>query len=420
MTAVVDHPPTAVGSGLRSPFGPLAPALTVAAAYVAASLTWVVAGAQLPGGRWLAVHLFTLGLLTNLILAFAEHFGRTLTRTPGSMPAWQLPVVNVGIVATLAGLPGGQRWLTGTGAMILMVVVFASYVRLRRMRRSALGARFGWIVRVHERAHGAFIHGAALGLLMGVGVLDGAWYGSARLAHLHVNLLGWGGLTLLATLVFFGPTMARTRIVTGSDDRAARALRHGATSLTIGVLALLGTGVGGAPSTALRMVSAAGLAVFAWSVVVTCWPVALAARGGARTASRWPVIWLCSWFALVVWVDVAVVATGSWSRLDALGLALLLGVLAQAMLATILHVLPLMVRDDRVRAAARDRLDRAAALRAGLWNLGAAAVVVAALVRGSGPGAALARTGWALVLAAVAWTVVVAAGARTQAVRAGR
>ena len=66
-----------------------------------------------------------------------------------------------------------------------------------------------------------FVHGAILGALLGTGVLTGRWYGAGRIAHLHVNILGWAGLTLLATLVFFGPTMVRTRIRQGADDDAA-------------------------------------------------------------------------------------------------------------------------------------------------------------------------------------------------------
>ena len=65
-----------------------------------------------------------------------------------------------------------------------------------------------------------------------------------RIAHLHVNLL-LGGLTLLATIVFFGPTIARTRIREGADVRAACAVRLGAIGLGVGVAGIVGTGFGG-------------------------------------------------------------------------------------------------------------------------------------------------------------------------------
>ena len=155
----------------RSPFGPAAPAIVAAMAYGVAALVWTVAGSTLPGGRWLAVHIFTLGVLTNLVLVFSEHFGRTLTRTPDRSVRWQMPGVNIGIVLTLAAIPADARWATSVGATVVTAVVLASAVRLRRMRKGAVGARFGWIVRSYEWAHAAFIAGATLGLLMGVGLL---------------------------------------------------------------------------------------------------------------------------------------------------------------------------------------------------------------------------------------------------------
>lgn len=145
----------------------------VALVYAAATLGWVAAGTRLPAGRWPAVHLFTLGVLTNLVLAFSDHFGRALTRTPGTLTRWQPVVLNIGVLAVLAGLPTGATWAVGLGAVVTTGVVTASYLRLRRMRTRAVGARFGWIVRVYERAHGAFVHGAVLGALMGLGLLPG-------------------------------------------------------------------------------------------------------------------------------------------------------------------------------------------------------------------------------------------------------
>lgn len=397
----------------RSPFGTTAPSIAIALAYAVVAVVWMVAGQAWAPGRWIPVHLFTLGVLTNLVLVFTEHFGRTLTRQPERDIHWQPVVLNVGVVALLMGLPMGQRWLVASGATVVTAVVFGSYRRLRAMRKAAVGARFTWIVRMYERAHGAFIHGAALGALMGVGALQGAWYASARTAHLHVNVLGWGGLTLLATLVFFGPTLTRTRIVPGADDRAAQALRHGATGLTIAVLLLLATGLGGTPATVLRLFAAGAMAVFAWATTVTCLPVGQAAHRAKPSATRWPVIAVSAWFPLVVWADVAVIATGQWRFLDALGLAVIVGVLVQA-IATVLTYLAPMLRGRSF--AGRDiviaRLEAGARVRTTAFNLGVASLVLAAALRSDAgvAGAILTRGGWALVVAALAQQLV--AGAR--------
>jgi nitrite reductase (NO-forming) len=257
---------------------------------------------------------------------------------------------------------------------------------------------------MYERAHGAFIHGATLGFLMGVGLLKGTWYVSAREAHLHINVLGWGGLTLLATLVFFGPSIVRTKIVPGADARAARALKHGATGLTVGVLLLLATGVGGTIGTVLRVLAASGIAVYAWAVTVVCTAVGQAARSAKPSAPRWPLLALAVWFPVAVWADVLVVATGQWRFLDALGLAALVGVLGQAIATTLTYLAPMM----RGRSfAARDvilaRLERASTLRAAAFNLGAAAIVLAAAVSSDlgDLGVVLARGGWAVVALAL-------------------
>jgi len=349
----------------RSPFAAVLPAIVVAVGYLGVTIGWVLFGSGLPGGRWFAVHVFTLGVLTNAILAFSDHFARTVTRTPGDGPSgWWLVAANVGILAMLAGLP--TRWLPGLagGAVVVSGVVVANWWRLRGMRRAAVGARFAWIVRVYERAHGAFVHGAVLGALLGVGVVTGPWYGAVRLAHLHAMVLGWGGLTLLATLVFFGPTMARTRIEPGADARAVRALRHGATGLSVATLALIGVGAGGGWGTAARFVATVGLTVHAVAAIVVLAPVATAAWRAKPSGPRGHVIAVAGWFALVVVADVVVVATGSWRWLDAVGLIALAGVLAQAVVTTLLYLGPMFrAGDGALREAVRQRLERGRTVR---------------------------------------------------------
>lgn len=392
----------------RSPFSRAAPTIAVAVAYAIAAVVWATAGSSLPGGRWLAVHLFTLGVLTNLVLVFSDHFGRTVTRSADEAVRSLLVVANAGIPLVLFGVATSNRWAVGAGATVLVGVVFWSYWRLRRMRRAAVGARFAWIARMYERAHGAFIHGAVLGLLMGIGLLPGPWHGAARIAHLHVNVLGWVGLTVLATLVFFGPTMVRTRILEGADQRSASALRHGATAVTVGVLLLLATGIGDELGLILRLASAAALAVFAWSVTVTCTPVASAARRARPSATRWPVVALSVWFPLTAWADVVVIATGAWSFMDSVGVAMFLGVLAQTVSAVLTYIAPML----RGRGfAGRDRLisrfERGAVVRVVAYNVGVMALV-ASTVPVVGGIAGLTRAGWILIVLALAYLLAVA------------
>jgi hypothetical protein len=219
-------------------------------------------------------------------------------------------------------------------------------------------------------------------------------------------------LTLLATVVFFGPTIGRTRIREGADARAARALRLGATTLMIAVLALLGTGFSGAPGTVCRLVAAAGLAVYAWSVVVVCAPV-FHAMLAAGSPGRWPVLATVVWFPLVAWADVAVVATGTWRLLEPLGAAMLFGVLAQAITASLGYLAPQLRPLGPARVAVRERAEARSLERALAWNAGVA-LVVAAAVAGSAASRAwsgVAKTGWTLVFAAALSQVVLVASA---------
>lgn len=391
-----------------SPFAAAAPSILGALVYALAVIVWAVFGQWLPGGRWLAVHLFTLGVLTNLVLTFSEHFGRTVTRTAGERAWWWPLVINAGILSVLVGLPSGQRWLVAVGGTVLVGVVFAAYRRLRRMRRESVGARFAWIARAYERAHGAFIHGAVLGMLIGTGLVSGAWYGGLRTAHLHANVLGWGGITLLATLVFFGPTMARTRIEPGADERAARAVRHGATGLTAAVLLLLPSALPGTIGTVSRIASALALAVLAWATVAVCLPVARAALRAKPTAPRWPLVALCVWFPLMVMADVVVVATGAWRWLDALGAVALIGVLAQAILATLTYLAPMLRgRTPPQRDAVRARLEVGARTRAVVFQVGVVCLVLAAA--GTGGTVPVAGVGWGLLTLVVLGTAVAGA-----------
>lgn len=389
----------------RSPFADVVTSVAVALVFAVACVVWVVAGDGLPGGRWLAVHLFTLGVLSNVVLAFTGHFTDTLTKVPGDGRRGRWVVVfNVGAVAVMVGMVQGWPAVVGVGATVATGAVVGNYLRLRRARRRALGARFAWIVRNYERAHGAFVHGAILGGLLGAGVLAGSWYAAARVAHLHVNLLGWAGVTLLSTLVFFGPTMARTRIEPGADDRAARTIRYGYYAVSTASLALVAGGIGGVAAELLGVLAGLALAGFAWATTSTCRAVSRAVASAKPGAAKPPIAAVCWWLPLLAWADALVVATGSWRLLDALGLALLLGVFLQAVATTLVYLAPMLVadRDDR-RSRLRRALDRYARTRSLVFNGGVAVVVIVAVVGASagGTGAVVVRVGWAALLMAI-------------------
>jgi hypothetical protein len=364
------------------PFGHLRPAVAVAAAYGVAVVAWLAGGDVLPGGRWLAVHLFTLGVLSNLILALTHHFAQTLLKAPpGSAAGRRFVLFNAGALLVLT-FPASWRGPLALGAVLVTAAVFWLYLDLRRMRRRSLGSRFIFVVRAYERACSAFMHGALLGMLLGIGVLGGAWYGAVRLAHLHVQILGWGGLVLLATVVFFGPTVMRTRIEPGADRTAAPALRYGATALTVSVVALIVTGAGDPYALPARLLAAIGLAGYATAATVICLPVLKAARRSGGNVHGRLIGGACVWFPITIWAGVGLVATERWVLLDALGASLLIGVLAQAIIGALGYLAPMVwTGGAQARSAARAQLERLPRVRLAVHNAAALAVVAGVVGR---------------------------------------
>ena len=387
------------------PLRPLLPAVVASGVYAVAALVWIAFGDVLPGGRWVPVHLFTAGVLSNMIVALTHHFAQTLLHTPGrTVRHGRFALLNVGAVLLVAALLLDMPRAFAVGATMLTAAVLWLYVDLRRLRKRSLTGRFTFVVRGYERACGAFVHGAILGALMGVGLFSGGWYGAARLAHLHANVLGWGGLTLLATVVFFGPTVMRTRMENGADAAAMPALRVATTGLTIDALALLLTGGGSVWVLPARLVAAGGLAAYAAGATAVCLPVLRAARRARPSPQAWSLRSACTWMVAAVWADVLVVATGRLRLLDALGAILLVGVLGQAILGAVGYLTPMIKGSGPSgRAVIRQRLDGLPRARLVMLNLGVGLVVIAVWIGDIAgiAGSVLARVGWVLVAVAV-------------------
>ena len=392
-------------------FRPVLGAFATSGCFAVASLVWVLAGSALPGGRWFAVHLFTLGVLTNLIAALMPHFAEALLHGPARSPrrvAGHLIARNAGALAILVGLPTDRTPLVAAGATVLAADILVLYAELRRLRTRALPTPYAFVVRAYERACSAFLHGALLGGLLGAGVLSGTWYASGRIAHLLVLVLGWGGTTLLATLVTFGPGIMHVPMQRGASGTSAAALTRAHYSLTVASLAMLATGFGSVAAGGARGVATVGMIVYAASAYDLCRPVLAAGNRRMCTGVVAFVQSACVWFLVAVYLVTLFVITGRTGLLDAAGVALLVGAFAQSLLSSASHLLPMLWGSDAADRAHRlGALGRLPVARPVLLNSGIFVLVLSALAgpAAGGIGAAAVRIGWVCVALAVVATM---------------
>jgi nitrite reductase (NO-forming) len=346
----------------------------VVLAYLAAGGVVAGLGERATGGRWLALHLVLLGAVSNAIVVWSEHFAAALLHArPASELAagGRLLLLNLGLVAVLIGVPAGRTGLAAAGTGLVAGVVGAHAVVLARWLRGALAARLGVTVWFYLAAAAALLAGVGLGLGLAGGAAGSAdGYRAARLAHAHLNLLGWVGLTVLGTSFTLWPTVLRTRMVAGLD-RAARA-------------ALLGCVAGLAGATAgflagRRALAAAGLATYAAGLVAALVPfTGTLLRRRPHTAASWMLAAGIGWFTASVAADLAaLLAADRLVDLDVRAGRLLVGVVlgftTQVVAGALTYLLPTVLGGGPHGNRRLSRLlELAWPVRVAAWNLGVA------------------------------------------------
>jgi nitrite reductase (NO-forming) len=368
-------------------------ALTVAAA---------PARGALPAPRWLLIHVFLLGAVTNAIVTWTEHFATALLRLP-PQPRWwppaRLAALNAGVAAVLGGVAGGLPWVAVAGAVTVVGVVAWHCGRLVAGARRALGGRFSHVLSWYVCAGAALVAGGTLGGLMVSERAPDAWRPRLEAAHMVANLFGWVGLAVLGTLFTLWPTVLRTKIAEDTGRVARRSLRAAAPGLALAVGGLLG---------GARWAAAAGLLLYAAAVVFALVPfLRTARRRHPHTAASWTLAAGTAWFAVAVAAALVVIVTrppGEVAEgLGPLVPLVLAGFVGHTLVGALIFLLPVVLGGGPA-ALKRNMalLDRGWAVR-----LCAAGVAVPLLVLPAPPW--LTRAAWTLVLAALASFVVAAA-----------
>ena len=273
-------------------------------AYLAAGGVTLLLGGRVAGGGWLALHLVLLGAATNAIVVWSEHFAAALLRAPPvpeRLATARALALNLGIVAVLGGVHSGRTALAAAGACLAGGVVLGHALVLALRIGRALPSRLGGTVWYYVAAAAALLAGMGLGLWLAGGVAGSAdAHRALRLAHVHLNVLGWVGLAVVGTQFTLWPTVLRTRMEPGLELAIRRALPPLAGGLAVAA---------GGLAAQQRLVALAGLAAYGAGLGVALVPfVRTARRRPPRTAAAWMLGAGMAWLVVAVVADLGALA----------------------------------------------------------------------------------------------------------------
>jgi nitrite reductase (NO-forming) len=363
---------------------------------------------RIPGSDWAPLHLALAGGAAVAIGALLPHFTVSLAAVRPVPARWRVLALSLlaggaltAVVADSAGAPA----VAAIGALSFVLGIGVTALTAFAPARAALGRRGGVVEAAYALALAEVAVGVSLaGLeLAGLPAVRAAWT-SLKPAHAWLNLIGFAGLVIAATLVHLYPTVLGTRI------RASRTL-----------LALVG-GIGGGAaivaagfagdSVPVARLGAVLAVVGALALVGWGWQT-LRARGRWTTEPDWHALVIGHLTAGIAWLAVGIVTASvpvllvgvrpaAWSLERVLG-PLVVGCVVGTLVGAWSHLVPSVGPGDAVRHAAQRRvLGRWPVARLVLLNAGAALVLLGAL-------AALPAVAWAgVALSALAVAVALA------------
>jgi nitrite reductase (NO-forming) len=324
-------------------------AASLIAGYLVAAVGAVAAHRVLAVPEWLALHLLVLGAAGNAVLVYSQHFAEALLHTR-SGPQWpanaRIAVFNAGAIAVLTGVSVRLAWLSAAGATLVVIAVIAHTAALIATARAArLSGRLRVVIRYYIAAGSCLAVGGTLGGLLAAGTIrTPRWQQAVRLAHAHLNLLGWLGLAVVGTLFMLWPAVLRTRMADTAPHTARRVFTITVTGLAVAVTGALLTGL----TASAHWLAAAGMAGYAAGVAYAVVPAARELRA-APPRSAAPVALLAGhgWLFAALAVDIAGLARGGTTADDLLGRVLVpalgIGVVAQTLTGALTFLVPVTV-----------------------------------------------------------------------------
>lgn len=344
-------------------------------------LVWLVLAAAtalvhpfVPGSTWLMVHMVALGAMSHSVMVWSTHFATTLLKTapdldPRAAQGRRLLLLHAGAVLVLVGVPTSLWPATVVGATLVVAAVAWHAVALWRRLRHALPGRFRVTVRSYLAAAACLPVGALLGTLLARGP-DDEMHARLVVAHSLVNVLGWLGITVVATVVTLWPTMLRAPMDADAERRARTALPVLVGGLALAVTAAL---VGSRPLVAVGLlVYLAGLARSASSMAGPA--RARPPRHHAPASVAAGLLWLVAGVLAVAWrVATAPTWADAATGYDAVAAVFVVGFMLQVLLGALSHLVPSVIGGGPsvVRAGMRE-MDRWWVLRLVVVNGGLA------------------------------------------------
>ncbi len=316
----------------------------------------------IPSSRWLIVHIFTIGLVTNSILLWsqtlAERFlGYHLPPERRTRQLARIYTVNLGLVITIVGMMGVWWPVTLVGAVLIGLVLAWHAVALARLIGEATRHRLadGDGRAAHTMSVWFFVASAAM-LPFGAGFGVALAYGFADprqagflVTHQALNILGFLGMAAAGVLIVMFPRLLGETQV--SERRRPLAL------------AVLPTGIAVICAGALSshpVIAAVGVGVYliGWSIVAVPFvPVIVRRPPSSYSAASITAALLWLFGSLMAYAVVLVTGPFDAARITLLTVWFLAGFAGQLLLGVMSHLLPTMMGGGPVTAAGKKVMD---------------------------------------------------------------
>lgn len=201
-------------------------------------MVFILAGLShiaIPNYRWVLIHLFTLGILTNSIVVWSQHLTEKFLQhrlADAARPAMlrRIWALNAGIVIALTGQILELPHLTMLGATVIAAMLTWHGIGLLGIWKLTPGKRFRFVAAAYAAACfflplGAFF-GGWLTLDPGAPVL--------LIAHVACNVAGFVGVVAAASLTILFPALWRAKGVAPTARLSLQLLILGVLATVVG------------------------------------------------------------------------------------------------------------------------------------------------------------------------------------------